>query len=116
MENSILTSIKKLLGIEAEYTHFDQDIIIYINSAFMGLNQLGVGPITGFRIADATATWEDFMGDRLDIEGVKSYVYLKTRLTFDPPQTGYLVDAIKDQIKELEWRLNVQAEGGIIDG
>lgn len=112
MESSILTSIKKLLGIEETYLHFDPDIIIHINSAFFNLNQLGVGPITGFRIEDATAVWTDFIGERLDLESVKSFIYLKTRLVFDPPQMGYLVDAIKDQIKELEWRLNVQMEGG----
>lgn len=112
MESSILTSIKKLLGIEEGYTQFDLDIVIHINSAFMRLNQLGVGPSTGFKIEDADALWKDFLGERLDLESVKSYIYLKTRLVFDPPQTGFLVDAIKEQIKELEWTLNVQAEGG----
>jgi len=116
MENSILTSIKKLLGIEEAYLHFDPDIIIHINSAFFNLNQLGVGPTTGFRIQDAEAKWVDFVGERLDLESIKSYIYLKTRLVFDPPQMGYLVDAIKDQIKELEWRLNVQVEGGTQNG
>jgi hypothetical protein len=108
MENSILTSIKKLLGIDETYTHFDSDVTIHINSAFMNLNQLGVGPSTGFRISDKEALWEDFIDERTDLEGVKTYIYLKTRLIFDPPQTGFLVEAIKDQIKELEWRLNVQ--------
>jgi len=112
MESSILTSIKKLLGIEEEYEHFDSDVIMYINSAFMNLNQLGIGSEEGFKIEDAEAIWEDFISERGDLEGVKSYVFLKTRLIFDPPQMGYLVEAIKDQIKELEWRLNVQAEGG----
>lgn len=112
METSILTSIKKLLGIEEDYTHFDTDIVMHINSAFMSLNQLGVGPTAGFRIEDKEAEWSEFVGERLDLESVKSYVYLKTRLVFDPPQTSFLIDAIKDQIKELEWRLNVQVEGG----
>lgn len=112
MESSILTSIKKLLGIEGEYTHFDSDIIMYINSAFMNLNQLGVGPVGGFKIEDAETVWDDFVSERLDLEGIKTFIYLKVRLIFDPPQMGYLVDAIKDQIKELEWRLNVQVEGG----
>ena len=112
METSILTSIKKLLGIEEDYTHFDSDITIYINSAFMSLHQLGVGPIDGFKILNKEATWGDFINERLDLEGVKTYVYLKCRLIFDPPQMGYLVDAIKGQINELEWRLNVQVEGG----
>lgn len=108
---SILTSIKKLLGVEEDYTHFDPDIIMHINSALMSLNQLGIGPTTGFRIEDANAKWTDFITGRLDLEGVKTYVYLKVRLIFDPPQMGYLVEAIKDQIKELEWRLNAQVEG-----
>ncbi len=112
MEPRILASIKKLLGIEEEYDHFDPDIIMYINSAFMSLNQLGVGPKEGFRIEGADDIWEDFMTQRVDLEGVKACVYLKTRLIFDPPQMGYLVDAVKDQIKELEWRLNIQIEGG----
>jgi hypothetical protein len=113
MESSILISIKKLLGIEEEYTHFDSDIIMYINSAFMNLNQLGVGIVGGFKIEDDEPVWDDFIGERLDLEGIKTFIYLKVRLIFDPPQMGYLVDAIKDQIKELEWRLNVQVEGGI---
>jgi hypothetical protein len=109
---SILTSVKKLIGIEESYEHFDQDIIIYINSAFANLNQLGVGPTEGFNVESKTETWSDFIGERKDLESIKSYVYLKVRLIFDPPQMGYLVDAIKDQIKEIEWRLNVQVEGG----
>ena len=109
--DSILTSIKKLLGIEEHYDHFDLDIITHINSAFMVLNQLGVGPEEGFSIEDKIKTWSDFIGDQSNIESVKSYVYFKVRLAFDPPQMGYLVDAIKNQISELEWRLNVQTEG-----
>ena len=112
--DSILTSIKKLLGIEEDYTHFDQDIIIYINSAFMGLHQLGVGPEEGFEITDATDEWDDFVSGRTDLGGIKTYVYLKVRLIFDPPQAGYVITAIQDQIKELEWRLNVQVEGVVI--
>lgn len=103
--DSILTSIKKLLGIAADYTEFDYDILVHINSAFTSLYQLGVGPTTAFSISDETAVWSDFMGDRTDVEAVKSYVYLKVRLIFDPPQTGYLVDAIKAQLVEFEWRL-----------
>lgn len=112
---SILTSIKKLLGIEEEYEHFDTDIIIYINAAFMNLNQLGIGPSTGFMIEDKTSTWVDFIGNRTDLSAIKTYVFLKTRLIFDPPQMGYLVDAITNQIRELEWRLNIQVESGIED-
>jgi len=105
--DSILVSIKKLLGIEATYTQFDLDIVMYINSAFTNLLQLGVGPVGGFSIIDDTAKWSDFIGIRKDIELVKTYVYLKVRLMFDPPHTGYLVDAVNKQISESEWRLQV---------
>lgn len=107
---SILTSIKKLLGITEEYEHFDNDIIMHINSVFMILTQLGVGPSEGFSISDKTATWYDFIPSGTNLEGVKSYVYLKVRLLFDPPQASGVMDAIKNQIGELEWRLNVEAE------
>jgi hypothetical protein len=113
MDDSILTSIKKLLGINEEDTNFDRDIIIHINTAFFALLQLGVGPATGFRIADKVKTWAEFVGERTDIDGVKDYVYMKVRLVFDPPQTGYLVDAIKEGIKELEWRLNIQVDNNM---
>jgi hypothetical protein len=111
MESSILTAIKKLLGIDKDYTHFDQDIMIQINSAFMRLNQLGVGPLTGFVIVDANNKWSEFMTEGVMLESVKSYIYLKTRLVFDPPQSSFLLEAIKEQIKELEWTLNVQSVG-----
>jgi hypothetical protein len=109
-EKSILTSIKKLLGVDEDYTQFDTDIIIHINTVFMTLKQLGVGPTQGFKIADNTAEWEDFITDRIDLEGLKTYIYLKVRLVFDPPQSSYLIENIKEQIKELEWRLNFQVE------
>lgn len=112
---SILTSIKKLLGIEEFYEHFDQDVITHINSAFFTLNQLGVGPEEGFSIQDKNKTWEAFT-EVSDLEAIKTYVYLKVRLVFDPPQIGHLVEAIRLQITELEWRLNVQAEGGMSGG
>ena len=107
---SILTSIKKMLGITEEYEHFDQDIIIHINSVFMILTQLGVGPSEGFSIKDATATWSDFISDSNKIEGVKSYIYLKVKLLFDPPLSSSTVEAMKSQINELEWRLNVAVD------
>ncbi len=110
MSDSILISIKKLLGITEEYEHFDADIIMNINMAFMVLYQLGVGPSTPFKITDASALWSDFMEDATDIEGVKTYIWLKTRLVFDPPQTSALIDAIKANIAELEWRLNVTCD------
>lgn len=109
-ENSILISIKKLLGIDKDYVQFDQDIVININSALMSLTQLGVGPQSGFKIRGEEETWNDFIGERIDFESVKTYVYLKVRLIFDPPQSSYLIENIKEQLKEIEWRLNFQAE------
>ena len=107
---SILTSIKKLLGIDETFTQFDIDVMIFINSAFMSLYQLGIGPSGGYKITDDDNTWDEVTDSRIDLEGVKTFIYLKTRLMFDPPQMGFLVEAIKDQIRELEWRLNVQIE------
>ena len=89
---SILTSIKKLLGIDEDYKHFDQDLIMHINSVLMILTQLGVGPSTGFSIVDETATWKDFLGIDPRFESVRSYIYLKVRLLFDPPQSSALIE------------------------
>lgn len=102
---SILICIKRLLGLEADYTQFDPDIIVHINSAFSTLNQLGIGPTEAFSIASDVAVWGDFIEDRKDIELIKTYIYLKVRLAFDPPMTGYLVEALKSQILEYEWRM-----------
>ena len=110
MNDSILTSIKKLLGITEEYEHFDQDIIIHINSVFMILNQLGVGPSNGFSIKDKTAVWSDFISEGANLESVKSYIYLKVRLLFDPPTTSAVMESMNRMISELEFRLNVSAE------
>ena len=107
---SILTSIKKLLGIAEEYKHFDPDIIMHINSVFMILNQIGVGPSEGFTIEDETSVWTDFMSDMSKIEATKTYVYLKVKLIFDPPLGSAVTESIKRTIDELEWRLNVAAE------
>lgn len=109
MNNSILTSVKKMLGIDEAYTHFDPDIIMHINSVFLILNQLGVGPEEPFMIEDNTTEWGEFV-DEGSIEAIKSYVYLKVRSYFDPPSNGTLVNAMNDQIKELEWRLNIQVD------
>lgn len=109
MPTSILTSIKKLLGITAEYTDFDADIIMHINSVFSILKQLGVGPKEGFSITGDSETWTDFLpGQNIDM--VKSYIYLKVRLMFDPPINSSLIESINRQIAELEWRLNVEIE------
>lgn len=107
---SILTSIKKLLGINEEYTHFDQDIIMHINSVFMVLTQLGVGPPEGFAIEDDIATWNDFIPEVIKMQAVKTYIYYKVKLMFDPPLSAAAITSINEQIKELEWRLNVAAE------
>lgn len=110
---SILTSIKKLLGITDEYTHFDTDITIHINTVFLTLAQLGVGPTTGFSITDKSSVWSDFIPqDNPLFEAVKSYVYLRVRLLFDPPQSSAVIECINRSISELEWRLNMQAEHG----
>lgn len=107
---SILTSIKKMLGIVEEYEHFDADLIMHINSVLSILTQLGVGPSEGFSIEDKTATWNDFFSDSKNLESVKSYVYLKVRLIFDPPLTSSVTEAINRMISELEWRLSVTAD------
>lgn len=108
---SILTSIKKLLGIAESYKNFDTDIIIHINSALMVLNQLGVGPSQGFSIKDETNTWSEFIPeDRYDMESIKSYVYMKVRLLFDPPASSAAITSMEKLISEFEFRINVAAE------
>lgn len=109
---SILTSIKKLLQISEDDTAFDTDIIMHINSVFMILRQLGVGPSNGFFIEDETAEWSDFIEDGLNLELVKSYVYLKVKLLFDPPTSSFVMESMNRQIAEFEWRLNVEVEHG----
>lgn len=104
---SILTSIKKLLGISEDYTQFDQDLIMHINSVFLTLNQLGVGPEDGFSIEDETAEWYDFIEDNVKLQAVKSYMYLKVRLLFDPPLSSSVIDSMERMISEYEFRLNV---------
>lgn len=111
MAASILTSIKKVLGVADDYTVFDPDIIIHTNSILSVLNQLGVGPVGGFMIEDAGPTWEDFLGTDPNLNLVKTYVCLRVRMLFDPPGTSYLINAMKEQAQELEWRLNVVREG-----
>lgn len=108
--DSILTSIKKLLGPDEMYEDFDTDIIIHINSAFMILKQLGVGPPEGFRIEDKDDLWTDFTQDIATIEAVKTYIYLKVKLVFDPPLNSSILASYEKEIKELEWRLNVEVD------
>lgn len=109
---SILISIKKLLQISEDDTAFDADIIMHINSVFMILWQLGIGPSKGFFIEDETAEWSDFIEDGLNLELVKSYVYLKVKLLFDPPTSSFVMESMNRQIAEFEWRLNVEVEHG----
>ena len=108
--DSILQSIKKLLGMDASYEAFDADIIMHINTAFAVLKQLGVGPPNGFSITDDSAVWSDYTTDGSFNEAVKTYIYLKVKLIFDPPSSGAAVETIKEVIKELEFRLNVDVE------
>lgn len=110
METSILTSIKKLLGVAEDYTEFDEDIMTNINSVFLNLTQLGVGPEEGFMIEDNTAVWEDFINNSVQLQAVKTYVYLKVKLLFDPPLSSSVTESINRMIAELEWRLNAAVD------
>jgi hypothetical protein len=105
METSILSSVKKLLGLAEDYTAFDMDIVVFINSAFTSLSELGIAPANGFAIEDTKAKWEDLDLSQNELGLVKTYVYLKCRLLFDPPATSFVIDAITKQITEHEWRL-----------
>ena len=108
--DSILTSIKKLLGYGEESTHFDADIIMHINSVFSDLAQIGVGPAEGFSISDANITWKSYTDDDPLIANVKQYIYLKVRLVFDPPTNSSVLAAMERSIDKLEWRLNVASD------
>ena len=112
MEESILTSIKKLLGIVEDYTQFDTDIIIHINSAISILTQLGVGSSDGFSITDKRATWRDFVGDSsISILSMsKTFIYMKVRLIFDPPQSSAAIESLKQLIDEMSFRITVAVE------
>ena len=113
--DSILTSVKKIVGISEEDESFDTDLIMHINSVFMTLRQIGVGPSTGFRIEDKSALWSDFIpSDDLTMEAVKTYMYLKVRLVFDPPTSSAAMTAMQEMAKEYEWRLNASAESDVI--
>ena len=108
--DSILDSMKKLLGISNDYNHFDQDIIIHINTAFMSLRQIGVGPKEGFAIHGSEETWGDFLLDMKTLESVRTYLYLKVRLIFDPPTSSAVVEIFNKNINEIEWRLNSEVD------
>lgn len=107
---SILNSIKKMLGPEEDYTHFDTDIIIHINSLLAILAQVGVGPKDGFKITGPEETWEQFIGDNNLLEDVKTYIWIKVKLVFDPPQNASVIKSYEATAKEIEWRLNVAAD------
>ena len=107
---SILTSIKKLLGIAEEYTHFDADLIMHINSVLSILTQIGVGPAEGFSIKDESSVWEDFVPENSKLELIKSYTYMKVKLLFDPPLTSAVIESINRIISELEWRIQVAVD------
>lgn len=110
LDSSILDDTKKLLGLDSEYDAFDKDVTININSAFAKLNQLGVGPSNVFSISGKKEVWRDFTSDSVDYGMIKMYIYLNTRLSFDLPQNSFLVSAIKEQVTELEWRMNMESE------
>jgi len=106
-----LTDVKKVLGIDDTYTAFDVDIMLHINTIFSVLEQLGLGPEGGYMISSKDDTWDAFLGTDLRLNSVKTYMYLRVRLLFDPPATSYAMAAMKEQYEELEWRLNVTREG-----
>lgn len=110
MEQSILKSTKKILGLDAEYNAFDLDVLTHINATFVTLKQLGVGPREGYMIEDADDTWEDFMGNSHSLNAVKTYIYMKVRLLFDPPDAAPHMQALESQVTELEHRLKMDQE------
>lgn len=120
MDESILGTIKKLLGLSSDYTAFDTDIIVFINSVFMTLEQIGIGPEGGFSITGEIEEWSDFIPEVvIDQQAIPTYVYLKVKLLFDPPASSFGQEALKKQAEEMEWRLNVQSpefeeESGIV--
>ena len=109
-DDSILANISKLLGIQVDENYFDADILIHINTAFNRLCQLGIGPDTPYKITGTQETWSDFMPNVSDYEAVETYIYLYVRLIFDPPTSGFVTSAIQAEMKELEWRMYVQAD------
>lgn len=112
MEDSILKSIKSMLGPDSEHPEFDTDIIIHINTALATLTQIGVGRSKGYRITGYTETWSDFLGDAEDLDSAKTYVYCKVKMVFDPPANSTLATAMKEVCNEIEWRLNVAVDPG----
>lgn len=118
MDSSILNDLRKVVGgstSPGEITHFDLDLMMHANTYFANLTQLGVGT-PGFMLQDDTQTWRDFLGDSYPPERlsqVKTYIYIKVRLVFDPPQSSAYISTLKEEAKEIEWRLNVEVDPGI---
>lgn len=110
MEQSILKSTKQILGFDADDAGYDLDILTHINSAFDTLEQLGIGPDGGYSIEDDTATWDEYLQGDKRLNSVRTYIFLKVRLLFDPPTTSFHLDALQKQIEQIEWRLNVKRE------
>lgn len=110
MTDSILTSTKLTLGLDEAYEAFDQVILMHINSVFTTLAELGIGPTEGFAIENKDAEWSDFLGPSLRLNAVKSYMYLRVRVLFDPPTQGFVLTSMENQIQQMEWRLNVVRE------
>lgn len=110
MSDSILESVKKVVGVSPDDTVFDPDLIMHINSVLSTLNQLGIGPAAGFMIEDDTETWTTFLGGDPRLNSAKSYIFIRVRLLFDPPTTSFHLDALQSQAREFEWRLNTQRE------
>ena len=114
--DSILNTVKQALGVEMDYAGFDTNILLDINSAIWSLNQIGVGPTNGFVVKGESENWSDLIGDSIKLESVKTYIVDKVRLSFDPPTSSYLVEAIQKQIQELEWRLLIEVDRVFTDG
>ena len=114
MNESILSTVKKLLGVTEDYDYFDQDLLVHINSALMSLSQIGVRPSQDFYTLDKDTTWSEYLGydyqENIDFGSIKSYIYLKVRLLFDPPQNSFTIEAINKMITEMEWRINIVSE------
>lgn len=110
MTDSILDSVKKALGFDSEFTAYDVDILMHINSVFTILNQIGVGPKEGYMVEDKEATWQTYTGGDNNLNSVKTFMFTKVRLIFDPPSTSYAITAMEKVAAELEWRLNVHVD------
>lgn len=110
MNESILETIAKAIGIGENYDYFNQELIMHINTVLMGLRQIGIGPTTPYVVTDSTATWSDFLGEDKNFEAVKTYMCLRVKMLFDPPTSSSLMDAMNNQISEWEWRLSIEYE------